>query len=104
MMLPRVTMPILSGRIKTMRAFVLVFVACATFVSFAAGADTAAPTTAPANSLIMPGPGVVGGKINIARDKSLILRTSRPYKRISVGNPDMADVNAVGPTQIMIAG
>src|SRR5881394_3929865 len=40
------------------------------------------------------------GNLRLMVNKSVTLTTSRPYKRLSVGQPDIADVNGIGPTRI----
>src|SRR5438067_1547601 len=65
-----------------------------------------AQTTAPANrgALIVGGIDEKAGNIRLLVNKSVTIVTSRPYKRISVGQPDIAEVNGIGPTRILVTG
>src|SRR5687767_14903229 len=72
---------------------------------------TAAPGAAGATAPAQPG-GVGGaalvisgldertGSVRLLVNKSTTLVTARPYKRLSVGQPDIAEVNGIGPTRI----
>jgi len=42
------------------------------------------------------------GNITLMTNKSATVTTRVPYKSVSVANPDVADVNPVGPTQVLI--
>src|SRR5688500_12272285 len=44
------------------------------------------------------------GSVRLLVNKSTTLITSRPYKRMSVGNQDIAEVNGIGPTRILVTG
>ena len=46
-----------------------------------------------------PGP---GSDIKLLVNKSRVVTTSRPYRRISVGQPDIFEANAIGPTKILV--
>ena len=69
---------------------------------------TTAPTTQAAGGAAAPM--IVGGledktgTLRLLVNKSVTLTTSRPYKRLSVGQPDIADVNGIGPTKILVTG
>src|SRR5881392_650884 len=43
-----------------------------------------------------------GGKINLKVNSTTVVKTVRPYKRVSVGQPDVADFNAIAPTSILL--
>ena len=43
-------------------------------------------------------------KLNVHMNKSIVLETRRPYKRVSVGQPDIADVNLLGQSRILVTG
>jgi len=61
------------------------------------------PLTAPA--LADAGPiarGIDGGVIKLMANKSQVLNTTRPYKRISTAQPDIADITAVAPTSLLL--
>src|SRR5438874_13431687 len=42
-----------------------------------------------------------GGKITLKVNNTTVVKTTRPYKRVSVGQPDVADFNAIAPTSIL---
>ncbi len=70
----------------------------------AAGAAPA-PTTmrsVASTPLITGGIDEKAGNVRLLVNKSVTLTTSRPYKRISVGQPDIAEVNGIGPTRILV--
>ena len=43
-------------------------------------------------------------KLSVHMNKSIVLETRTPYKRVSVGQPDIADVNLLGHTRILVTG
>ena len=42
------------------------------------------------------------GRVALVMNKSLVLSTRTPYKRVSVGSPDVADVNTLGPSSLLV--
>ena len=67
----------------------------------------APPTTNPDNKgapLVISGIDEQTGNIRLLVNKSVTVTTSRPYKRISVAQPDVADVNGISPTRILVRG
>jgi pilus assembly protein CpaC len=42
------------------------------------------------------------GKIQLTMNKTTVLTTARPYKSVSVGQPEIADVTPVSPTNILL--
>ena len=46
--------------------------------------------------------GLDEGKLGLVMNKSVVLSTRAPYKRVSIGAPEIADVNAIGPTNILV--
>jgi pilus assembly protein CpaC len=42
------------------------------------------------------------GSIRLTVNKSTVVTTTRPYKQVSVGQPEIADVNTIGPNNILI--
>jgi pilus assembly protein CpaC len=44
------------------------------------------------------------GDVDVSLNKSVVLTTREPYKRVSIGASDIADVNPVGPTTVLITG
>ncbi|HEX8521738.1 MAG TPA: type II and III secretion system protein family protein [Tepidisphaeraceae bacterium] len=69
-----------------------------------------APTTRPRGGAAAANSGqpIVTGGLGEANDikllvnKSVVLTTSRPYRRLSVGQPDIFEANAIGPTKILV--
>src|SRR5947207_712254 len=76
----------------------------------AAPPPPAVPPPAGASTRPAAGPLVSGGidektgSVRLLVNKSVTLVTSRPYKRLSVGQPDIAEVNGIGPTRILVTG
>jgi pilus assembly protein CpaC len=46
--------------------------------------------------------GLDDGKLALVMNKSTVLSTRSAYKRVSVGSPDVADVNPIGPNNILV--
>jgi hypothetical protein len=46
--------------------------------------------------------GLEEGKLSLVMNKSTVLSTRSAYKRVSVGSPDVADVNPIGPNNILV--
>ena len=68
-----------------------------------AGATTRPATAAPAaaNRLVADGLDA-DGKVRVTVNKTVVLTTTQPYKQVSVGSPDIADVNLIGPQNILV--
>jgi len=81
--------------------FVCVVAVCARAAS--AQPAEANPTTKPANALISSGISA-DGAVHVVSSKALMLGVARPYKRLTIGNPDIASVDAIGPTQVLVTG
>jgi pilus assembly protein CpaC len=64
-------------------------------------AATPAATTRPANALIAEGVGA-DGKVRLTVNKTIVLTTTKPYKQVSVGQADVADVNLINPNSILV--
>jgi pilus assembly protein CpaC len=60
---------------------------------------TTAPTPAPAISTTQP---AETGRIRLMVNKSTVLVTQAPFSRVSVGEPEVADVTPIGPTNLLI--
>lgn len=58
--------------------------------------------TAQAGSAALITSGLEDGKICLVVDKSTVLRTDRAFKRVSVAQPAIADVNLLGPRSILL--
>src|SRR3954470_5077534 len=95
---------------RTMRMMTIVTgAAMALFASVQATTAQPAPSTRPANSMTAPqnASGAKGdiigegtdsnGRIHLAVNKSTVITTKVPYKTVSVGQADIADVNMIGP-------
>jgi pilus assembly protein CpaC len=65
----------------------------------AARTPAAAPNRGP---LVTTGLDEKTGSLRILMNKSVTLTTSRPYKRLNVGEPEIAEVNAIGTTKILV--
>lgn len=63
--------------------------------------STAATTPADANPLVISGPNAQG-KIAITLNRTAEIKTSVPVKRVSIGAPDVADVQPFGPNLILV--
>jgi pilus assembly protein CpaC len=44
------------------------------------------------------------GQLKLLVNKSVVLETRAPYKRVSVGQPEIADVNVLGQSRILLTG
>src|SRR5918993_957078 len=64
----------------------------------------AAPGQAGGAGLVISGLDERTGSVRLLVNKSTTLVTGRPYKRLSVGQPDIAEVNGIGPTRILVTG
>jgi pilus assembly protein CpaC len=76
-----------------------------TMTTTTAHAQPESPTTRPANdsgSTMLVTQGLDNGVVRLMANKSVVLRTSRPYKRVSIAQPDVADVNPVGERGILL--
>lgn len=75
----------------------------------AAAASARQPTTAPAaggsgdTALIADGLNAEG-RIRLIAGKSSVVNTKVPYRQVSIGQPDVADVNPIGPTTVLVTG
>ncbi|HSV14691.1 MAG TPA: type II and III secretion system protein family protein, partial [Tepidisphaeraceae bacterium] len=43
------------------------------------------------------------GSLRLVAGKGALLTTRSPYKRVSVGQPDIADVNTIGPVSVLVS-
>src|SRR6266576_2297642 len=62
----------------------------------AAPAAATQPTTRPTNRLVADGVGP-DGKVRMMVNKTTVLATTKPFKQVSVGQTDIADVNLISP-------
>jgi pilus assembly protein CpaC len=71
--------------------------------SLAQAVAAAAPTTMPANATKLVAEGVgADGKIHLAVNKTVQIVTTQPYKTVSIGSSDIADVNPVGANTLIV--
>lgn len=90
-----------SGRLLGMAEW-LVAVMLVQIVATQAYAQ-AGPETQPAGQGAAIVEGVApGGGVQMSVGRTTVVKTSRPYKRVSVGQPDVLDVNAIAPTSILL--
>jgi pilus assembly protein CpaC len=68
-----------------------------------AAPGAAAPAAPAADTLVHQGTDNQGA-VRIMLNKSQVLQTKVPYKRLSVAQPEIADVNPLGPTTILVTG
>lgn len=57
--------------------------------------------TPPAGPIVAEGTDA-NGKLNLTVNKSAVVTTRVPYKRVSIGQPEIADVNPIGPGNILV--
>jgi len=69
--------------------------------SSASTASGAAPTTQRANRLVAEGVGP-DGRIRLMVNKTSVITTTQPFKQVSIGNADVADVTVMGPNNVML--
>lgn len=68
------------------------------------GATTVTVTAPPAadTRALLIADGLENGALKMVMNKSTVLVTRAPYRRVSVGAPDVADVNPIGPNNILV--
>jgi pilus assembly protein CpaC len=73
-------------------------------VSSLARAATPPASGAAKSPLVVTGVDEKTGSLRLLVNKSAALTTNRPYKRVSINQPDIAEANLIGPTKILIDG
>lgn len=72
----------------------------------AVGTDTAPTQPAVAGATTRPSFVTDGlnadGGLRVISGKGTVLTTRTPYKRVSIGQPDIADVNTIGPSTVLV--
>src|SRR5688572_3025547 len=71
---------------------------------------TFAQQAPPANAPAQPAAGTVndlivnanGAQIKLKVNNTTVVKTTRPYKRVSIGQPEIADFNPIAPTSILL--
>jgi len=105
----------INQKIQTRRRRVAIVLcgAAASLMLLVAGStgEEAAPATQPAanqpagersrNDLIASGVNA-NGKLELMLNKTAVISTRAPYKRVSVGQPEIADVNPISPTNLLV--
>jgi pilus assembly protein CpaC len=81
--------------------------AAATALLLAVVATTAQenrPTTQPAKGPARPlvADGIADGTLRLTVNKSTVLTTTQPYRRVNLAQPDIADLNLIGPSTILV--
>lgn len=62
-----------------------------------------APATQPGGQRqIIVGGTDQSGQLRLTVNRTAVLTTASPYRRVSVGNPDVVDFNAIAPTSILV--
>lgn len=73
-------------------------------MAVAAMARTAETRSLPETQIVPIVQDVSAGAIKLMADRSRVLTTSRPYKRMSTAQPEVADINAVSATSFLLTG
>jgi pilus assembly protein CpaC len=84
---------------QTLRALTLALAAAA--LAIAPAATLAQTPTTATSDLVQSGIDPAGG-LNLTVNQSRVVTTSRPYRRVSVAQPDLATVNPVNPTSFLV--
>ena len=93
-----------AGKRACGRTKILAIAAWMALAPAMAVANADQPTTAPTtseSSLVTGGLGASGG-VSLMVNKSTVVTTRVPYKRVSIANPEVADVNLVGPSDVLV--
>src|SRR5215212_6028164 len=91
----------MSDQIRSkLRGGLLLMMLCGAFMMVLAFASPRAAFAQQAGDAIVSN--VEGGKISVKVNNTTVVKTARPYKRVSVGQPDVADFNAIAPTSILL--
>jgi pilus assembly protein CpaC len=56
----------------------------------------------PVRRVLIVSEGLEDGRLSIVTNKTAVLNTRLPYKRLSIGAPDIADVNPIGPMNVLV--
>lgn len=66
-------------------------------------AQSSAPSSRPAGKASLVASGLnAKGTLELMANKNSVLTTRTPYKRVSIAQPDIADVNLVGPSEVLV--
>src|SRR5947207_1739822 len=91
-------------RFPMTRTIVLGCLFCVAVARATAAAAPAEASTQPAGDAIFTRGLDKDGTVHVVAHKAVTLTTGRAYKRVNIGGPDIASVDAVGPTQVLITG
>ena len=81
----------------------LAVLAAMAFVLFVGASAVAQPATAPSNRNDIVSEGVDrDGRVQLTVNKSTVIATRVAYKKVSIGNPEVADVTVMGPNNVLI--
>jgi pilus assembly protein CpaC len=92
-------------RVRRLRRLAMIVLGMALLVWATSGAFARPQTTggsAGTRSDMIAGDGLTEGRVKLMINRSVVLTTKAPYKRVSVGNPEIADVNTIGPSNILL--
>jgi len=86
------------------RTLIAVAIAGLSVLVFAGPAHGRQPATRPSGggADLIQAEGIQDGLIRIGVNKTSVINTRVPYKQVSIGQPEVADVNTVGPTSILV--
>ena len=85
-----------------MRTIVLSCLLCVAALVRAADAPPAEATQRPLPMILK---GIADdGTIHVVARKAVTLTIARPYKRLEIAGPDIASVDPIGPTQVLVTG
>src|SRR6266545_1769293 len=58
---------------------------------------------APSGRVVLITDGIAAdGKVHLMSNKTTVITTAQPYKSVSIGQPEIADVTPVSPTNILV--
>lgn len=92
-----------KGRSRSVRALIIVaggMLAIAATVRATTPQTPAQTAAKPASELVVDG--ADKAQLRLSVNKTAVITTKVPYKRISVGQPEVADVNPIGPGNILV--
>ncbi len=67
------------------------------------GSHDVATDGAPVTTVLVPPSELADGKLRLMVNNSRVIRTTRPYYRVSVASPEIADVTPLSPDTLMIS-
>src|SRR3954467_2942128 len=73
-------------------------------VATGAFAQNAAPAPATTETNIVTSGVTPQGEARLLVNKAVVITTGRPFKRINLGNPEVAEVNGIGTNKLLVTG